>query len=96
MRSLLTLTHTSGVIKFGELQTRAEIRIDLDKDRDKKHMPEETFKVVLTNAQPTGALLGRKTVCAITILNDERGLPERLRVDWSRYTQSCLCFLAIS
>jgi hypothetical protein len=81
----LTLMHTSGVIKFGELQTRAEIKVELD--REKEHMPEETFKVVLTDAHPTGAMLGRKTVCAITILNDERGLPERLRVDWSRYTR---------
>ena len=76
----MTLTHTAGVIKFGELQTRAEIKIELD--RDKKHMPEETFKIVLTDAQPTGAMLGRKTVCAITILKEERGVPERLRVDW--------------
>lgn len=74
--------HNSGVIHFDEMQTRAEIKVFLVSE--KKHLPEETFNVVLSGAEADGATLGRKKQCSVTILNDEGGLPERLRVDWSR------------
>mmetsp|Transcript_13646 Transcript_13646/g.19859 ORF Transcript_13646/g.19859 Transcript_13646/m.19859 type:complete len:503 (+) Transcript_13646:3-1511(+) len=73
------------MIHFAEMQTRAEIKVLLRTDQDKhKHLPEEMFHVVLSASQPQGTIVGRKKMCAVTILNDETGLPERLRVDWSR------------
>jgi len=75
--------HTSGEIHFAEQQTRAEITVTLDAGT-KRHLPDSTFELVLTAAQPDAAVLGRKHACAVTVLNDEEGLPERLRVDWSR------------
>ena len=48
------------------------------------HEPDENFSIVLSGIQPAGVSLGRKQQCTVTILNDDAGLPERLRMDWSR------------
>lgn len=49
---------SSGVVHFAEMQTRAEITIGLDAGK-KKQLPECTFHLALTAAEPEGALIGR-------------------------------------
>ena len=39
---------------------------------------------MLADPQPAGCVLGAQHVCVVTVLNDEGGLPEKLRVAWSK------------
>eukprot|EP00960_Hanusia_phi_P032973 750174-Hanusia_phi.AAC.3 len=75
--------HNSGVLNFASMQSRAEIKVMI-MDCQNCHAPDENFSIVLSGIQPAGAILGRKQQCTVTILNDDAGLPERLRMDWSR------------
>lgn len=75
--------HASGVVTFAEGQSRADIRVTLQEVQNCT-VPEESFYIVLSGAQPAGTVLGKKRQCTVTILTDDSGLPERLRRDWSR------------
>jgi len=86
----------AGVVRFAENQTRAEIKLAVMDPHGDCISSEKTFFVILT--RPTtgdkggdwpepgdeGAVLGKKIQCAVSIFNDDEGLPEKLRAEWSR------------
>ncbi len=45
---------------------------------------ELVFGVVLSCPGPGGVVLGRRSACRVTIVGERAGLPERVRLDWSR------------
>jgi hypothetical protein len=45
---------------------------------------ELVFGVVLSCPGPEGVALGRRSACRVSIVGERAGLPERVRLDWSR------------